>query len=756
MKHKSTLVLLIAVAIAAVVAYSLSRKPTSEERARQQRKILPGFRTEDIAGIEIEKGADRIVCERRETARDKWRITEPLRLRADRWEVEGILDRFETAEKAAPPIRPGGAEEFAAYGLEEPAGKVTFRASRPSERTWTLLIGKESGAGDLVFVAPPDMSVVHTIRKSVVDKLNVSMNDLRSKRLAEEFDLSDLSGVELKAAEWAGEEPFEVTCKKEEGTWELRHPVHDLADPNAVERLARRLNDHTVSRTDFVVDDPTVAGEYGLDKPDLSITFLLGESRRSIALSRKMEGDEEVYYAMNKAEPAIVRVTRVLFDDLRKGPEELRERELVRFEKEDAEKIVVTRGQTSLVLEKAEGEWQVAGEEAAPADGPTISSLLEGLNRARVRDFVADEPESLAPYGLGEDESWSVALSGSEDRLLAEAELGSEDEEAGIVYARRTGYPAVLSIGKEPYIRDLKRGRLALLDRLVLEEPQSRAIRVSLTHTGGECRCEREDAESDWKLTGPVQGRADGAAVRELLNRLTYLKAEGFATESAKALAPYGLDEPRIAAEVTYREPGGEDETGAEDRTWSRRLLVGAESQEGPQGFFAKLAEGERVFLLAQDVVDDMAVGLASRLICEAEGIEEIEFNRDGRSLSFVYDRQERLWKEAGGEEVSAELRMKLEDAAELLEDFTGSRVTAYVESDPAAYGFDRPALTIRLKDRTVGGKTVVLGKETDGGRFVTGPATSFVLVAAEKDAATLLAVAEGPQKETPPEKPEQ
>jgi len=174
MKHKSTLILLLAVVIAAVVAYSLSRKPTSEELAREATRILPGLSDAHVAELQIESDGTRIVCRRAEADEDRWLITEPLQLRADRWEVEGIINRLGSAEKGGRPILLTGERKLSDYGLDSPRRKVTLRADRPAQRTWTLLVGNESGVGELVYVTTPGADRVFTVARSVVDRPSAS------------------------------------------------------------------------------------------------------------------------------------------------------------------------------------------------------------------------------------------------------------------------------------------------------------------------------------------------------------------------------------------------------------------------------------------------------------------------------------------------------------------------------------------------------------------------------------------------------
>ncbi|MHC5035371.1 MAG: hypothetical protein ACYTFZ_10080 [Planctomycetota bacterium] len=64
MKHKSTLLLFIAVIIAGLVAYSLSRKPTSHELQKQRRNLLTDFDSSKIETLQIQQGDLRLTCRR--------------------------------------------------------------------------------------------------------------------------------------------------------------------------------------------------------------------------------------------------------------------------------------------------------------------------------------------------------------------------------------------------------------------------------------------------------------------------------------------------------------------------------------------------------------------------------------------------------------------------------------------------------------------------------------------------------------------
>ena len=743
MKHKSTLALLGAVIVAGVVAYVLSEVPSSEELAEKRTRVLPDFVTEKIGTLEIETAGTTITCVRDRADESKWFITAPSRLRADRYEVEGIISRFEAAETTGRPIRAEKATTLnpADYGLDAPLRRATFREADPSGRSWELLIGKDAPMGGLVYAAPPDRTVVYTIDKSVADRLDVAPNDLRSKKLTETVDTSDLKAVRIEAAAWEGKEGFALVCERKAGRWELREPVQDLADAITVLDLADEINGHALTRDDFVSDDPDRAGDYGLDRPALAISLELGTGTRRIVVSRRKEDKEETFYAMDEAESSIVRVPKGLFERLRKEPDEFRERTLVRLLKDDVTEIRITGAGGTLELERTGEQWAIAGEEPAAADGPTIGSLLAGLEHARVLKFVADEPKDPATYGLNEQDRLEVVLKDANDTTLVRLYFGADEGSAEHFYAQRPDYPAVLLLKKEPFVADLRRGRLGLLDRLVLKEPERQAVEVELVRGEEVFRCSRKDGKAPWKLQAPVAGPADELAVGHVAAVFGGLRAEGLVAESFDDPARYGLAAPSVIAMLTYRLD--EDES----RTYVQRLLVGSESREEPPGIFAQLDGDPRVFVLAQDVVDCLMADLASRTICLSDNIEGMEFRWEGGALSAAYDRETRRWKRADGGEFGKDLSEKVARAAVQLRNFRGEKVVAYLEKDPSRYGFEKPALVVELKEGTAEGKTVVIGKEApEGGRFAKGPASSFVLVAADRHVQRLLAVAVQPE----------
>jgi len=755
MKYRPVLALLAAVTVAAIVAYVLSRALTSQELDEQRRRLMPGLSTDEVARVEIETDGRKIVCERSPADPAQWLITAPLELRADGLAVEGIIDGFAAAERVLKPISPRGGEALALsdFGLDSPRRRATFRqADAAGAGAWSILIGDPTGVADHVYAALPGADVVYRIGGDLADRLDVTLNDLRSKKLCPPISEPELTGVQVTASGWGGEGGFHLVCRRTEGRWELREPVLDAADAGVLEALARAVNGHVARPQDFMSDDSAGAGRCGLDDPALSLTFDAAGKARTILLGRTPDGEQERFYAMSEGEPSIVEVPRSLFAALRKSPAEVRSRSLLDFDVRAARKVSVAGPQGRVDLERVGGSWRIAGDAPAAADELAVSDLLAGLGGARVAQFVEESPSGLVHYGLDEGRRREVSVIGEDGEAPASVQLGSDTPDGSRVYARRPPYPAVLSVDRAAFIGAVRGGRLALLDRLVCREPAERSVGLSLARGRESFRCERASPEDDWRLVKPVTSLADQEAVAGMIGALAALRASGFAAETAQDLVPYGLEEPAITLAVTYRRPkpqADNAETNAggptepEHTTYDRRLLVGGESKQEPAGFFAKLDSRPGVFILPAHLVARLDVNPASKLLFRAQGIERLAFTLQDGSRTFLFDREAGAWKDDEGAELGEEARGRLASAARLLSDFTAVRVAAYTESDPITYGFDTPALKVEIKDRTSGGNLITIGGEAPGGgRYAKGPATGFVLVVGDVHAETLLAAA--------------
>jgi len=732
MKYKPTIILLLVVAVLGAIAYSLSKQPTSEELRKKRARLLPELAEGPVDRIVLADGRQRIVCLR--AADDSWRIDSPIKTRADNWEVQEIVRQFETVQSSFSVFpRKGLKLDLARYGLDDPARRITFHA-QDTDKQWTVLLGGPSGAGDSVYVALEGQEGVFAIPKGVVSRAEVTVPELRSKRIAPRISGDQLRRLSVEAAEFEGDAAFQVEAQEVGAAWEITRPFRDLADRDQIENLAAELYNHRLSEDDFVSDDPAQAPDYGLESPALTLSIQGDGESQTILCGVKGAGESAAFFAMEKGEGAIVRISRSLFESLRKGPGDLRMRSLVAAPATDVKQLQLKRPEGDVVVSEEGGAWHIQGAPRADADPSLMDQILSDLASAEIKSFVDDRPADLAPYGLDDKTRILLSLEGKDGKTLAAIAFGRAAGE-GAVYAQRVGYPPVLRVPQKRYYEPFNRGRIAFLDRQALDERPEAAVRLRLRRGGEEIACARKEKGPGWRLTEPAGGPADEEAANRIVDAFSLLRVAAYAALKADSPARYGLAHPYASLEVAYR-TGGED---APERV--RTLSIGRATSEPAEGRYATLDGDNRVFVLSDAKVETLLRNPADKTVCKAEDVTALAFRRRGEETArFHLNADNGTWLSGDGAPAPEATGKALDGIRSLLENFQAAGVAAYDAKRPDRYGFDDPFLVVEIETRTVLGKKIVVGGKCEGGRFVDGPATDYILIITPEQAQDLAA----------------
>ncbi|MFQ5960166.1 MAG: DUF4340 domain-containing protein, partial [Candidatus Methylomirabilales bacterium] len=202
------------------------------------------------------------------------------------------------------------------------------------------------------------------------------------------------------------------------------------------------------------------------------------------------------------------------------------------------------KGQT--VLKKVDGRWRMAQPEEALADQRMVEDLLWDLDGARVKEFVADHPKTLKPYGL-DTPPVTIRLLDQAGNALTSLALKSALKKEG-AYARVGDRQSVYLVDAELY-EQLDKGPFDLRFRRLLSFETWDVGKMALARDGQEILLEKR--EEEWELTKPRQGKAKYSAVIDLLNDIKNLKWEKLVTKASTDLPRYGLDKPGVAFTLT-------------------------------------------------------------------------------------------------------------------------------------------------------------------------------------------------------------
>ena len=233
-----------------------------------------------------------------------------------------------------------------------------------------------------------------------------------------------------------------------------------------------------------------------------------------------------------------------------------RDRTIARTNPAAIRRVVVERdGRTLAVARSAatgpESVWRVVEPLTAAADRVVASLLADALAGLRAERLVAEEPESLAPYGLDDPAiraSWTAESGEATERtlLVGDPVPGRKGER----YATLDGAPAVFAIG--PKLVTLLTTELR--DRRVIGFPPEELDRVVVRGPEGSVSFRRETG-GPWEPSSGDWPAGYGPDVLDrLIKALAALTAERFVQDVGPMPPGVGLTPPARTIELGLRD----------------------------------------------------------------------------------------------------------------------------------------------------------------------------------------------------------
>lgn len=213
---------------------------------------------------------------------------------------------------------------------------------------------------------------------------------------------------------------------------------------------------------------------------------------------------------------------------------------------DDIDALTVTAGNGDrTVIEKDGDRWRLVEPFRANVDVTQVVSLSSGLANLELQRVVA-EPEDapdLASYGLDAPsiEVGFGTADGADARLL----IGDRSPAGNDLYATVADSNRVFLVSG--YLdTTFDQTTFDLRDKSILDV--TRAQVDSLAVSGPDLAVRLRKTEGEWSLVGPIEARADLGVTDGLVGQLATGQMAAIEEESvaADALAPFGLDEPRV------------------------------------------------------------------------------------------------------------------------------------------------------------------------------------------------------------------
>lgn len=476
--------------------------------------------------------------------------------------------------------------------------------------------------------------------------------------------------------------------------WRLVEPFPGSVDEQVVMRM---LDGLTLTPVADVISDAELLrigrtrADFQLDDPPLVLTLCGSEGEpERISFGACTPSSNEVYAAVSGVDAVFVLPSRIL-EAVSVPADRMRRRSLFLVGPESVSGFDVKRGTGSMLGFVRDGErWKLGDAQASAAK---VKAFLSGVLTAEAVGFVwpvgaTNEAQSasaslLAVYELDPESAVTVTMKcvDGKDRQVS---FGGEAGE-NLVFALVQNGGAIVTV-------DAKLKELAQQEAVLFTDsrifPYEAETVLSFTIADGDAGyVVARGEDGGWRLDAPVAAAADAETVNAILDKLLALSAADIRSE--------GL---RVSLS-TNAEP----------------VVVSAGSALGRM----RLED-----LRSKDIlkIDPVRV---KRLVRSRSG--------DPKPSVVVYGRERRAWNvEAGGRPGTVNERGVL-SVLSVLNPLRAGRIERLkvAPEDLARYGLEKPFLTVAVdQDREDAvRRNILIGAETEGGRFATVGSSDAVFV---------------------------
>jgi Domain of unknown function (DUF4340) len=347
---------------------------------------------------------------------DHWEILKPLRAPGDDQKIGDLI-----AQVTASRIQQFVADDHGdlrAYGLAEPRGAITLFTQKNKEGQLLQIGGVAEKEKDQVYVRFAPRGFVYTLPKKIEEILNTKPDDLRDRHLVR-IDTNVLDRITIDAPG----KGKTVLARKDEN-WTIASRNNAPANSGEIRRFIDTLQNERVTK--FVEDVASNLPQYGLDKPQLQLTFSsfasentaetkAGEQPFASVTFGKVDGDN--VYARLGDEPFVVAVRRSLLDQIPFDPLQWQELSIFKFKPEQIHRLSVSTDKEVALERDENNQWRWL-KGSGQINQTNVQSLLKALSNLRAVRWAGptvaqqgfDKPQLAITFTTSPDDKVSHKL----------------------------------------------------------------------------------------------------------------------------------------------------------------------------------------------------------------------------------------------------------------------------------------------------------------------------------------------------------
>ena len=431
-----------------------------------------------------------------------------------------------------------------------------------------------------------------------------------------------------------------ITFIKEENTvelkrlgadeWQVTAPVDAKGDSPAVSDFLSFLNNLTFTRV--VEESPKNLSTFGLDTPNLKVILSMNDGKtKGIRVGENHPMGNKVYLARLNGERVLTAdITR---DRLDQKVYDLRDKTILDFKTPQINKIELIRDKKTLTLKKNEHSWQLIEEETtAKGNESEITNLLNTIQTARIEQFVEEQPEQLASYGLN-NSKLTVKLTTLKANEPLTLFIGEKSEHG--FYAKTLSKKNIFVINQSLFDALNNRQLVDFLNKSLVEFNDDDLSKVTLRMDDSRVDLIRDKKDlQKWTMVKPVDMKANTATINSLLFDLKNSRIVKFIKTNAKNSKMFGMEQPEKEISLTYK--NGE--------TWT--LKLGGQASNADH-YFAQRSDEETVFTLQKSSIESIfrsLYDLKDRTVLEFDDDVAREIQIHDSKQTFILKKSTNKW----------------------------------------------------------------------------------------------------------------
>lgn len=453
---KLLIVAIIFLGLGTYVYYGEIKRVEKKTKTEAEAKKVFHIDTETINAIDLIQENETIKCvkveEKTDTEskkEDEWKITAPVETEADIWAIKTITNAIKGLESKRTVEK--DATNLEKYGLDKPS--ITLTVTTKDGKSETIKLGNQTPVGNSMYLQKEGSKEVLMVENTLQSNLKKTLFDIREKRLLI-FDRNEVRKIILEYPEkkivlekelLATEGSSESSVAGEEN-WNIVEPIQKPASKTEVNKIISTLVNLRVK--EFETEKADDLAPYGLDKPaEIKVTVFTGQNMASQTLIiGKVKKEDESVYAKNEVKNPIGVIPLQNKTELIKDVNELRNKEIFSIKRYEVKEIKIAslNQEIKLFKEEAGSKWLIDAPIAGNAKYAKVNDILTAVFDLKVTEFVDEDMENLAKYGLDKP-SLTITLGNKKEGQENKVEsliIGNEKTPSSL-YVKNSNLPQI-------------------------------------------------------------------------------------------------------------------------------------------------------------------------------------------------------------------------------------------------------------------------------------------------------------------------